>query len=149
LLYGGIISEDIRIPVGTYKTGSKIGQTRYKIIVKQYELPRLVEPLKGTEVKKGGFWEVNEVVLKRLKLSKEAKKVVDLLNKYAILEKLRGTYLEGYSKLITSMHWEPDRLHTNFNQTSVITGRLSSSRPNLQNCDPQTKVYCESRYEAP
>jgi DNA polymerase-1 len=153
LLYGGLISEDIRIPVGTYKTGSKIGQTRYKIIVKQYELPRLVEPLKGTLVKKSleelapKYWEVNETVLKRLKLSKEAKKVVDLLNKYAILEKLRGTYLVGYSKLIETMNWESDILHPTLNQCVVVTGRLSSSKPNGQNADPITKLYMETRYD--
>jgi DNA polymerase-1 len=153
LLYGGLISEDIRIPVGTYKTGSKIGQTRYKIIVKQYELPRLVEPLKGTLVKKSleelapKYWEVNETVLKRLKLSKEAKKVVLLLNEYAKLEKLRGTYLEGYCKLIETMNWKPNTLHPTLNQCVVITGRLSSSKPNGQNADPITKLYMESRYE--
>lgn len=29
----------------------------------------------------------------------------------------------------------------------VVTGRLSSSKPNLQNADKQTKKYMESRYE--
>lgn len=146
ILYGGNIEEFIRVPIGIYKSGAKIGEVRYKIVPKIYTLPRLVEPLKGTEVKKGGYWEVNETVLRKLKLNKEAKKVVDLLNNYATLEKLRGTYLCGYTKLIESMHWEPNTLHGTLNQCVARTGRLSSSKPNLQNADPTTKIYCESRY---
>jgi len=147
LLYGGNITDDMRIPIGVYKTGQKIGQVRYKIVPKIYTLPRLVEPIEGTEVKKGGYWEVNETVLRKLKLNKEAKKVVELLNQYGKLEKLRGTYLEGYTKLIESMNWEKDTLHGTLNQCVAVTGRLSSSKPNLQNADPLTKVYMESRYE--
>lgn len=147
LLYGGNITDDMRIPIGVYKTGKKIGEVRYKIEPKVYTLPRLVTPIEGTEVKKGGYWEVNETVLRKLKLNKEAKKVVDLLNQYGKLEKLRGTYLEGYTKLINSMNWEKDTLHGTLNQCVAITGRLSSSKPNLQNADPLTKVYMESRYE--
>ena len=147
LLYGGTITDDMRIPVGVYKTGEKTGQTRYKIVPKLYTLPRLVEPIKGTEVKKGGYWEVNETVLRKLKLNKEAKKVVDLLNQHAKLDKLRGTYLEGYSKLIQTMNWEQDTLHGTLNQCVAITGRLSSSKPNLQNADSYTKYFMRSRYD--
>lgn len=150
LLYGGKILEDIRIPVGTYKTGTKVGQTRYKIITKEYELPRIVEPLKGTETKKSTderpYWEVNDGVLRSLKLNKEAKKVVGLLKRYSELEKLRGTYLLGYSELIDKMNWPKDTLHGVLNQCVAITGRLSSSKPNLQNADPITKVFMRSRY---
>ena len=31
ILYGGIITTDIRIPVGHYMSGAKVGQVRYKI----------------------------------------------------------------------------------------------------------------------
>ena len=147
LLYGGTITDDVRVPVGVYKTGIKTGQVRYKIVPKVYTLPRLVEPIAGTEVKKGGYWEVNETVLRKLKLSKEAKTVVKLLERYATLDKLRGTYLTGWSKLIDTMNWEKDTLHGNLNQCVAITGRLSSTKPNLQNPDPTTKIYCESRYD--
>lgn len=147
LLYGGTIAVDGKIPIGVFKTGTKIGQVRYKIITKEYPLPRIVEPLKGTEVKgKEDKWLVNETVLRKLKLTKEAKKVVGLLNRYAELDKLRGTYLIGYSTLIEKMNWEKDTLHGTLNQCSVITGRLASTKPNLQNMNPEIKTYCESRY---
>lgn len=147
ILYGGNIVEVCRIPVGVYKTGEKVGQVRYKLVDKVYELPRLVEPIKGTEVKdKEGYWQVNEKVLKRLKLTKTAKRIVDLLNEYSTIEKLKGTYLEGYTDLIEKMNWEKDTIHGNLNQCVVITGRLSSTKPNLQNADPTTKIFMETRY---
>lgn len=147
ILYGGTITVDDRIPIGVYKSGAKVGHTRYKIIQKEYKLPRLVEPLKNTEVKKGGYWEVNETVLRKLKLTAHAKKVVALLRKHSELEKLRGTYLEGYPKLINKMNWPKDMLHGTLNQCVAVTGRLSSSKPNLQNVDPVTKLFMKSRYE--
>lgn len=154
LLYGGIIEEDIRIPVGVFKTGAKVGQTRYKILTKQYELPRLIEPLKGTErLKKDDtketarYWLTNDDVLRSLKPTKEGKLLLGYIKKYTALEKLRGTYLIGWSNLIKSMNWEEDVIHGTLNQCTVVTGRLSSTKPNLQNADPTTKIYCESRYE--
>lgn len=151
ILYGGIISEDVRVPIGTYKTGSKEGQTRYKVVVKEYELSRLVEPLEGTEIKKpeGGskVWKTNEEVLKKVKLYGKAKKIVELINEQSKMEKLKGTYLEGYSKLIDKMNWEKDILHGTLNQCVTVTGRLSSASPNLQNADPETKRYMVSRYD--
>lgn len=163
ILYGGTIVEDMRIPIGTYQTGAKVGHPRYKIIKKEYEFPRLVEPLKGTETKylkipiaggafyedkeKPTHWKVNSDVLRSLKLNKKAKQVVDLLEKYGELEKLCGTYLNGWSDLIEEMNWPEDMIHGNLNQTSVITGRLSSTKPNLQNADPETKSFCETRYD--
>ena len=153
LLYGGIIEEDFRIPVGVFKTGKKVGETRYKILTKSYELPRLVEPLKGTERYKKEdskdnprYWLTNADVLKSLKPNKEAAKLLLILARYKELEKLRGTYLIGWSDLIDEMGWDKDVIHGNLNQCIVVTGRLSSSKPNLQNADPTTKIYCESRY---
>lgn len=162
ILYGGVIAVDTHIPVGVFKTGLKVGQPRYKIITKEYELPRLTEPLKGTETKfertpiEGGayyehkdkptHWKVNQDVMRSLKLNKRAKAVVDLLDKHSELEKLCGTYLNGWSDLILKMHWPSDMIHGNLNQTTVVTGRLSSTKPNLQNADGRTKQFMISRY---
>lgn len=162
ILYGGVITVDHRIPVGVYKSGAKVGETRYKIVEKQYEFPRLTEPLKGTETKytkipiEGGafyedkdkptHWKVNSDVMRSLKLTKTAKHIVELLGKYSEIEKLRGTYLIGWSDLIEKMHWPTNNIHGNLNQCTVVTGRLSSTKPNLQNADPATKTYCETRW---
>jgi DNA polymerase-1 len=49
-------------------------------------------------------------------------------------EKLRGTFIEGIDALMTPPEpgWLP-HVHTGFNQHGTVTGRLSSSKPNLQN----------------
>mgnify|MGYP006273713321 FL=1 len=45
------------------------------------------------------------------------------------LEKLRSTYLDPLPRLVD----QDSRLHTTFNNLATATGRLSSSKPNLQN----------------
>ena len=75
------------------------------------------------------IWEVNEPVLRSLKATGEGKKLIATVLEFNKLDKLRGTYLEGYTKLIEEMDWEQDMLYTSFNQCVAITGRLSSSKP--------------------
>lgn len=159
ILYGGIITTDIRIPVGHYLTGAKVGQPRYKIEQVHKTFERLVDPLPKTETKKSQTridkgeqtehtqWQVNEPVLRSLKAKGKAKEILTIILEYSKIEKLRGTYLEGYTKLIDEKYWKKDILHTSFNQCVAVTGRLSSSSPNMQNCDKITKKFMESRYE--
>jgi len=55
--------------------------------------------------------------------------IIGLILEYRALTKLRSTYVEGLLKLVG-----PDgRIRSTFDQTGTITGRLSSSEPNLQN----------------
>ena len=49
---------------------------------------------------------------------------------YRELAKLKGTYVDSLPTLVNP---ETGRLHASFNQTVAVTGRLSSSNPNLQN----------------
>jgi len=164
ILYGGVILEETKIPIGLYKSGAKVGQVRYKNSFIPYKFPRIVEPLKGTEVRvdvpakelelvEAGildeprkYWSVNEDTLKQLKVKKDAKHILELIMRYNKLDKLRSTYLEGWSNLIDKMNWEENVIHSQLNQTLVISGRLSSSKPNGQNADKLTKLFCESRY---
>jgi DNA polymerase-1 len=53
-----------------------------------------------------------------------------LLLGYREIAKLLSTYLEA---LPGEVHPETGRIHTSFNQIGAATGRLSSTRPNLQN----------------
>lgn len=55
--------------------------------------------------------------------------LVTALLEYRELEKLRGTYVDGYLPLID----HDGRIRTRFNQMAATTGRLSSDSPNLQN----------------
>ncbi|MBQ8147091.1 MAG: DNA polymerase I [Clostridia bacterium] len=69
----------------------------------------------------------------------------DLADKYEIVSevleyrkvvKLNNTYCEGLTKLAD----ENGRVHTTFNQTVAVTGRLSSTEPNLQNIPIRTDL---------
>ncbi len=62
------------------------------------------------------------------KLAPEYPLVADVLE-YRQLSKLKSTYADGLANYIR----EDGRIHTSFNQTITVTGRLSSTEPNLQN----------------
>ena len=148
LLYGGVYTYDVRIPIGVYKTGEKTGEPRYKILQQQLEIPRLVEPLTKSELKKEGFFSTDEKTLLSLKpKSKEIKKLIQDLLTYSKTEKLNGTYFKGIPKLIEQKEWSDNIIHGQLNQCVAVTGRLSSSKPNQQNFDPAAKALCISRYD--
>ena len=63
--------------------------------------------------------------------------IVDLILEYRILSKLRNTYVDKLGSLINS---RTNRLHASFNQAITSTGRLSSSKPNLQNIPIRTEL---------
>lgn len=63
--------------------------------------------------------------------------VIPLILEHRELSKLKGTYVDALPDLINP---EDGRLHTSFNQTGAVTGRLSSSNPNLQNIPVRTEL---------
>lgn len=147
LLYGGSIMVEHSVPIGVFKSGARAGQTKYKKMETEYKLPRLIEPLKGSALAKEGYYSTDNTTLTLLRPTGRAKEVVNGLLERAKLEKLRGTYLAGLPKRIENMDWEPDYLFGQYNQCVVVTGRLSSSGPNLQNLDKEAKRLCVSRYD--
>lgn len=148
LLYGGVYHYEYKIPVGVYKTGVKTGQPRYKKLVEIITCPRLVEPPKGSELKKEGFYSVDEQTLLSIKTrQKKIKELITNILEVGKLEKRNGTYFKGLPALIKEKGWDHDNIiHGQLNQCVAITGRLSSSKPNQQNFDPEAKELCESRY---
>lgn len=78
----------------------------------------------GKKTKTG--YSTNRDVLSKLR---DRHPIIDEILEYRILAKLKGTYIDGLDKVIG-----PDsKIHTSFNQTIAVTGRLSSKDPNLQN----------------
>ncbi|MBP5996758.1 MAG: DNA polymerase I [Azonexus sp.] len=90
----------------------------------------------GLPVKKktaSGGPSTDEEVLSELALDYPLPK---LLLEHRSLSKLKGTYTD---KLPRQINPETGRVHTHFSQASVVTGRLASSDPNLQNIPVRTE----------
>jgi len=73
----------------------------------------------------------------RLTQLKDTHPIVPLVVEHRELSKLLGTYIDALPTLVNP---NTNRVHTHFNQAVVITGRLSSSNPNLQNVPITTEV---------
>lgn len=131
-LYGGTIYEDTKEHVGYFKTGKQAGEPKYKKVTIEHVLPRLVEPLKGSALKKDGVFATDASTLRKLK-GPAAKKFVGPLLKLSELDKLNSTYYLGLPSKNAEKHWPKGMIHGQFNQVVAGTGRLSSSEPNLQN----------------
>lgn len=65
-----------------------------------------------------------------------------LLLEHREIQKLRGTYVDA---LPAARSRRTGRIHTSYHQTGAITGRLSSSEPNLQNIPVRTELGREIR----
>jgi len=84
----------------------------------------------GLPVKKktpSGGPSTDEEVLSELALDYPLPK---LLLEHRSLSKLKGTYTDKLPRMVNP---QTGRVHTHFSQASVVTGRLASSDPNLQN----------------
>lgn len=170
-LYGGLINyESTETVTRQYKHTSR---TYERKCIKQHVLPRQVQPLprgetaqtanmgdeelkminlQRKEANKPPFfriYSVDEPTLQVLRRHRSVRKPIDLLLKLANLRKLQGTYYKGIPKLMDTMQWENDFLHGQINQCRAITGRTSSSKPNLQNFDKRLKLLFPSRFRSP
>jgi DNA polymerase I len=86
----------------------------------------------GGKKTKTGQYATGEDVLQKLRSKHQ---VIDDILAYRELCKLKSTYVDALPTLINP---RTGRVHTNFNQTIAVTGRLSSVNPNLQNIPIRT-----------
>ena len=76
---------------------------------------------------KTGQYSTDEETLQKIK---DKHPIVLAILNHRGLSKLLNTYVEAIPQLI---HPQTHRVHTSYNQAIVVTGRLSSTNPNLQN----------------
>ncbi len=88
----------------------------------------------GVSRTKAGGYSTAVAVLEQLQGTHE---VVDLVLEYRQLDKLQSTYVEALPTLVSP---KDGRLHTSYNQAGAVTGRVSSSEPNLQNIPIRTEI---------
>ena len=96
-----------------------------EIFYDELKLPILKKTPKGQP-------STNEDVMKQLA---EDHELPNLILAYRNLLKLKNTYTDKLGDQVSDIS---KRLHTSYNQTITITGRLSSSSPNLQNIPIRT-----------
>lgn len=82
--------------------------------------------IKGGKKNKSGGFSTNEKFL----LNHLTEPIIPNILLYRELTKLQSTYT---NTLIAQINEKTNRVHTNFNQAVTVTGRLSSTDPNLQN----------------
>lgn len=68
--------------------------------------------------------------------------VPKLVLEYRELTKLKGTYVDTLPEMVSP---RTGRVHCSFHQTGAVTGRLSSSDPNLQNIPIRTEAGAQIR----
>src|SRR6185437_1712107 len=93
----------------------------------------------GAKKTRTGQYATGEDVLQKLRSKHE---IVDDILAYRELTKLKSTYVDSLPLLINP---RTKRVHTSFNQTVAVTGRLSSNNPNLQNIPIRTERGSEIR----
>ncbi len=98
-----------------------------------FETLHLTPPDSGNKTKSGQFSTAAGV----LEDMKDQHVVVQLLLEYREISKLVSTYLEALPRQVNP---RTGRVHTSFNQTGSVTGRLASSDPNLQNIPTRTEL---------
>lgn len=94
--------------------------------------------LKGGKKTKTGYSTKADVLEK---LAPDNEIVRDVLE-YRTYQKLKSTYCDGLSALVNPM---THRIHSVFHQMGTVTGRLSSSDPNMQNIPTRTELGRELR----
>ncbi len=112
----------------------KSTQQLSEILFKKMDFPK--EGLKKT---KSGYYSTASNVLESLMSSEEehATGMIKQIVEYRELGKLKSTYVDALPQLVNK---EDGRIHTSFNQTGAVTGRIASSAPNLQNIPIRSEV---------
>lgn len=100
---------------------------------------KLALPAHGLRKTKSGHYSTAADVLEGLRGLHD---VIALILEQRTLSKLKSTYVDALPALLNP---QTGRVHTNYNQIGISTGRLSSNEPNLQNIPIRTEQGREIR----
>jgi DNA polymerase I-like protein with 3'-5' exonuclease and polymerase domains len=139
IMFGGDINYTKKVPDGIFKSGKRKGEVRYKnqkmVVVMDGITMSAMVSAEATKLKtKAGatVYKVDEEVLSRIKtnvvLHAGEEHLIDSVLNMRAANKVCNTY---YRNLIEMA--DDETIHHTLNQTATATGRLSSSKPNLQN----------------
>ncbi|MEK0324127.1 MAG: DNA polymerase [Nitrosopumilus sp.] len=171
LFFGGKIPYEERIPNGfaqktiktemtdafdepiRFKSGPKKGQIRYqnfkvddetrpkiKVLHKDFKFKRIAKPQEEWATKIPGVYSTDKDTIATL--ANRGSKLAELLKRYAKITKDLSTYFAPIAALL----YPDGKIHHNLNVVQTITGRLSSSRPNLQNLPRGDKSKCKRMF---
>jgi DNA polymerase-1 len=93
---------------------------------------RLAPPDKGKKTASGHYSTSADV----LETLRGKHPVVDMILENRELSKIKSTYVDALPAAVDS---QTGRVHTSYSQTGAVTGRISSSNPNLQNIPIRTE----------
>jgi DNA polymerase-1 len=91
-------------------------------------------PTTGVRKTASGHYSTAADVLEGLK---DQHPIIGLILEQRELAKLQSTYIDALPQLVNP---HTGRVHTSYNQTGTVTGRVSSSDPNLQNIPIRTEL---------
>jgi DNA polymerase-1 len=102
-----------------------------EVLFKELGLPH--EGLKKT---KSGHFSTASNVLEGLREA-DTTGIIAAIVEYRELGKLKSTYVDALPQMVNP---DTGRIHTSFNQTGAVTGRIASNSPNLQNIPIRSEV---------
>lgn len=134
ILFGGEVKNMVRTNVGKFKNGKdKFANVEHKIWVDGFQIPKILT----TETKKQGVYVTDVNVMTKIEeqtKNAKLKKYCELQREAMAYKKAAKTYVQAFLELSVD-----GKLYTNLNNTATTTGRLSSSKPNLQNVSKRNK----------
>lgn len=158
LLYGGTLEFDwCTSEPAVYKSGEKKGQeyVKHAWFTEEVVFAGYYKPLEGTETKKTKdnaaaktrYYQTDVPTLSSLKGGGvKGKQLLSHLNLRSEKQKV-VEMLESIFKQFADKQWENNIVHGTYNQNVAITGRLSSTAPNMQNQPPEVEQFFISRYD--
>ncbi len=134
LLFGGWFNCKETVKTGEiYKTGKRKGEekTRREDALVYVEGMKLNHIFYSNETKHEGVYQVDDAVVQKIYAQCKTQDAVDYCHQLtiaAMYKKMVSTYLDAFINLSID-----GRISCTYNNTKVISGRLSASKPNLQN----------------